>query len=56
MTKYIRQQKMYVIGNSFYILVPKDVRDEAKITQDTTYRFTYNPKTNEISIKFLEDT
>lgn len=45
---------MYAIGNSLYILVPKDVREEAKITEGSMYRLSYDPKTNKIEITFLE--
>ena len=47
---------MYAIGNSLYVLIPKDVRNKAEITEETVCRLSYDPKTNKIEITFPEDT
>jgi len=54
MVKIIRQQKVYALGNSFYVLVPKEVREEADVNKDTIYNMTFDPKTKIMKVKFLK--
>ena len=51
--KIIRQQKIYSIGKSLYVLIPKDVRDKIGINKDSVYRLEYI-NGDEILIKIMK--
>jgi len=54
MTKIISQKKIYSIGNSFYVLIPKEIREDAKIDENTSYRISYDTITKIAGINFIK--
>jgi len=54
MTKIIKQQKLYQIGGSFYVLIPKDIRESTGINADSMYNLSFDQKSKLMKIKFLK--
>ncbi len=52
--KIIRQSKIKTFGGSLYVLVPKDIRDDANVTEDSMYNLSYDSSSKSISIKFFK--
>lgn len=42
-------------GSTIYVLIPKNIREELGITKNSMSRLEFDPKTKELSLKFLNE-